>query len=181
VNQPPQRRFWEQPAPLGITAARESMTGGAAALLAGFSIALNGVIAQAPESIRWPGWSLLLLSMAAISLVTCVQCGFWARAYVYSYQTLVDWRPQPWAEWEENHLRSMQEEDFKSWRRWESRAEIAYHAGIALLAVGVGLTVAPPNSDGEAPLRWAALGIVCTCAFIQVAWALIAWGRSRKP
>jgi hypothetical protein len=182
------RELWEQPDPLGISAARESMTGGAAALLAGFSIALIGVIAQAPEAMRWPGWSLLILSLAAGMLVTCVQCGFWARSYVYSRQSIVDWRPEPWEDWEEKHLRATQQKDFKAWREWESRAEACYHLGIVLLAVGLGLAVAPPVAyENNAPvpvvdasLRWAALGVLCASGVAQLVWVMGTWISNRR-
>lgn len=170
---------WAQPVPYGITAARQSMSGGAAALLAGFSIALVGVIAQAPTSMRWPGWALLLLTVAASLLVACVQCGFWARAYLYSYQEIQEWRPPPWAEWETGALRDQQKVDEGRGSRWEGAAEWTYHLGLVALAVGVGLVLAPLDNAHEAGVRWAAACVAFIGGIAQGVWGICGWWVSR--
>jgi hypothetical protein len=61
--------------------AADAMTGVAAPLLAGFTISLIGFVVASPERARWPGLSLLLLTLSALTLLLCVQAGFWARRY----------------------------------------------------------------------------------------------------
>ncbi|MFD4314982.1 hypothetical protein [Streptomyces sp. NPDC058548] len=160
--------------------ARQSMAGGAAALLAGFSIAFIGVIAQAPTSIRWPGWSLLLLTLASALLVACVTCGFWARAYLYSHQEIAEWRPEPWEDWEAEALRDEQEEQAQKGSKWEDRAEWTYHLGIIMLAIGVGLVLSPPDSAQEIGPRWAAAGIAFLAGLFQGAWGMRTWYKNRN-
>ncbi|MFI5876470.1 hypothetical protein ACIBAH_29260 [Streptomyces sp. NPDC051445] len=179
----PNRLRWHQPAPYGIAEARQSMSGGAAALLGGFSIALTGVIAQAPDAIRWPGWSLLLLTLASVSLVACVQCGFWARSYMYSYQEIADWRsndPTVWTDYEAKKLRSKQEEDAREGSDWEDRAEWTYHLGLLLLAIGLGLVLAPADDSNEPWVRWIAAIIAFAAGIAQVLWSLHTWRKNTK-
>ncbi|WP_351234439.1 hypothetical protein [Streptomyces sp. NPDC002133] len=51
----------------------ESVTSVAAPLLAAGAVAVLGVVAADDDKFRWPGPSILLLAMAAIALVACVQ------------------------------------------------------------------------------------------------------------
>jgi hypothetical protein len=176
----PAGRDWVQPAPYGLTQARQSMSGGAAALLAGFSIALIGVIAQAPSSIRWPGASLLLLTIAAALLVACVQCGFWARTYLYSRAEIEEWRPQPWDDWETQGLLREQKSDETLGSGWEDAAEWTYHLGLVALAVGVGLTLAPPEAAQQGEVRWAAACVAFASALIQGGWGIVGWFISSR-
>lgn len=175
----PPGRAWVQPAPYGLTQARQSMSGGAAALLAGFSIAIIGVIAQAPDSIRWPGWSLLLLTIAAAFLVACVQCGFWARAYLYSHSEILDWRPGQWDEKEEKALLDEQQSCESVGSTWEDAAEWTYHLGLIALATGVGLVLAPSTSSHESVVRWAAASVAFASALIQGGWGIVGWLKNR--
>lgn len=181
-------KYWEYPSPLGLGASRDSMTGGAAPLLAGFSIGLIGVIAQAPQSIRWPGLSLLLFALAATLLTTCIQFGFWARAYIYSAQDVRDWFPDFDATpWRKAHLQQIQRDHFGRWRVWHTRARLMYDLGIVCLASAVALTVAPPSSYGdtgpssaEVVLRWIATGIVGVAAIAEIVWICMNLRESHK-
>src|SRR5215471_10850919 len=66
----------------GPARALESLSGIAAPLLAAASVTVIGVIVQQPSSLAWPSLALALLVLAAIALITSVQCGFWARHHV---------------------------------------------------------------------------------------------------
>ena len=71
---------FDVPEHYGDPAALDALSSVAAPLLAGGTLALLGVVVQQPSSLRWPGLALLLLVVAAVMLVTAVQCGFWAGA-----------------------------------------------------------------------------------------------------
>ena len=79
------------PAPLGRSAAYQAVGEVAAPLLAGFSITLVGVIAQGPSTIRWPGAALLLLTVAAASLLFSVQAAFFGRQLYWTRADLTAW------------------------------------------------------------------------------------------
>ncbi|MER6998216.1 hypothetical protein [Streptomyces sp. NPDC000410] len=156
------------------------MSSGAAALLAGFSTAIVGVIAQAPKEIRYPGWSLFLLAFAAMAFVACVQCGFNARALMYSHAEIAEWRPLPWTREEVDFLHHDQQEEAKRGRRWEYAAEWAYHLGIVLLATGMGLVLVPRGDSADNLPRWIAAYAVAAAGVMQVAYYLGAWLKDMK-
>jgi hypothetical protein len=74
---PLEPRSWSVPSPYGAPAAVDSLSTIAAPLLGGFSITLVGVVVQASEKFRFSSIALLLLTVAAVLLLLCVQCGFW--------------------------------------------------------------------------------------------------------
>ncbi|WP_459649985.1 hypothetical protein [Kitasatospora sp. Ki12] len=184
-------KIWEYPTPPGLGGAYEQVTGVAAPLLAGFSIVLTGVVCQASDAFRWPGWALVCLVAAAIFLVASLQCGFWAKGYLYSVRDLQGWRPGPWAEFVEQNLVQEQVSDYGKWNSWKSWASAFYRAGIVILAVGVGFTVAPPVKYGhgvdavavppvDADLRWTAMWLAFAAAIGEVAWVVVAWWKFRE-
>lgn len=69
----------------------ELTTSIAAPLLAGFSITLVGVVAQASEHFRFPGTCVMFLALSAVLLLVCVQCGFWARQYLTTPSETKNW------------------------------------------------------------------------------------------
>lgn len=186
VKKPPR---WKTPSPLGLSAARETMSGSAAPLLAAISIVLVGVVAQVPESFRWPAWSIFLLVLATALLVACVQFGFVARAYLYSPKDLDDWRPPAdEEEWMEECMRTRQVANFGHWERWSLCSSVAYNLGVASLAAAVGVTVAPPLfyshqavvPDDDVRLRCIAMVIAFMAGLIEFIWALYSGYRSYK-
>jgi hypothetical protein len=84
----PDRHEPDCPDQKAMADAVDSATGVAAPLLGGFTLTLIGLIVSGPEDFRWPGWTLLLLTLAVLLFVACVQAGFWARRR----------RPEPAAE-----------------------------------------------------------------------------------
>ncbi|MBT2510021.1 hypothetical protein J7I98_30000 [Streptomyces sp. ISL-98] len=177
---PPPALRWHDPGPFGLTPARQSMSGGAGALLAGFSTALVGVIAQAPDKIRYSGWALLLLTLAAMAFVACVQCGFNARARMYSHAEITEWRPLPWTEDEAQSLHNDQEVEAKTGRRWEQAAEWTYHFGIILLAAGIALVLIPMGDSQENQPRWVAAYATMAGGFVKFLTYIIGWCKDRK-
>ncbi|MFF6949321.1 hypothetical protein ACFZAD_11760 [Streptomyces iakyrus] len=178
-NGDPKQR-WNDPAPFGLTPARQSMASGAGALLAGFSTAIVGVIAQAPDKIRYPGWALLLLAWAAIFFVACVQCGFNARALMYSHAEITEWRPLEWTKTERKSLLEEQHSNAEQGRRWEQGAEWTYHIGIVLLGAGMTFVLIPMGNSSENLPRWIAAYSAIGCSVVQFVVFARGWLEDRK-
>lgn len=172
--QPP---LWKKPAPLGYGSALDAMANVAAPLLAGFSVTAIAAIAASSDKFRWPGAALLTLTLAAVLLVASLQFGFNARQHLYSAADVAAW----WVQEDlvqpgrAERLQREQHKDYESWQRWSSKSRMAYNAGITVLAVGVALVLAPPQSGehSEATLRWIATGIAAAGAFGEVAWGAV--------
>jgi hypothetical protein len=170
---------WGAAPQLGTDRAYQAVGEVAAPLLAGFSVTLIGVIAQAPDMLRWPGATLLALIIAVGLLLGCVQAAFTARQKYWTRTDLLDWwvkePPDPLS----RTFKDMHVRDIGEWRRWLGRARVAYNTGLTVLLIGVALLLAPPRtspaypvSTTEASLRWAAVGVAMTLAAIEVVWWL---------
>lgn len=148
----------------------DAMAGVAAPLLAGFSIAFIGLVISSAPAFRWPGWTLLSLTVSGLLLITAVQGGFWVRHY----------RPD------------VANEDRLSWnlalpeyQRWLRVTRWAYNSGIALLLLGLALALYPRAHDPAAPWRVVAAVVAGAAAVGEIVWALLArrsvLGTSRPP
>jgi hypothetical protein len=163
---------WQKPAPLGYGQAIDTVTTIAAPLLAGFSVATIGVIASSSDKFRWPGVTLLMLTAAAILLVTSLQCGFFARQHLYSARDVGDWWPEEDRTPASNErLQREQHEDIQRWRRWVPRARYTYDVGIVTLALGVAAALVPPSDSGaQVDWRWAAASLAAAGAIGELVW-----------
>ncbi len=97
------------------------------AFLAGFSLAAVVVIANAPDSFRWPGAAALALTIASVVLVLAAQESRLGARYSSPYSET--WREVIW---------------------------VAYHVGLMALFAGLGAALAPKGGAGQQGLRWAA-------------------------
>ena len=189
----PQPR-WEYAAPFGRAPAVETMTGVAAPLLAGFSIAVIGVVAQAPDNFRFPGLALLLLVMAAVAMVLCVQVGFRARSLIYSAADVEAWWPQSDRQKDgstERFLRQIQVDDYTKWVTQHKWARRLYNTAIVVLALGMGAVLMPPDTYGNAPYaesltgveqatRWIATGVAVAAAVGESFWWFLDNWRAKR-
>lgn len=176
---PPKLPRWEHPAPFALGAASDAATSVAAPLLAGFSVTLIGVVAQSPQSFRWPGLAILGLTIVAATFTAALQLGFWARQYLYSRSDIEQWRDLA-AEplWIVQHLIEQQRRHYGVWTRYRRKARLAYNMGVCGLGVAVALVVAPPGSyaDGtivpatESTARWAGTLILTSLSILELAW-----------
>jgi hypothetical protein len=175
-------RRWSVPSPYGGPAAVDSLSTVAAPLLAGFSIAVVGVILPARQEMRFSALALLLLSITAVLMLFCVQSGFWARYYYATPQEATQW----WSDYESNIERrnSVQQEQrrhYTLYRRWASRARRSYSAAIVMLLVGIGVATTPQGQIARSPLQWAAALIFWGAAAGEIVWvARTAWKGRRK-
>jgi hypothetical protein len=138
-----------------VADAIDTMTGVAAPLLAGFTITLTALVVQESEKFRWPSVSVLMLSIAAVFLITTVQAGFWIRFF----------RPTLGLE-------------PPSYGRWIHAARYTYGAGIFLLLAGLATVLAP--DDGQTTLRWLAVAAVGIAALAEIVWTLYSERVSRR-
>ena len=136
--------------------AADAMTGVAAPLLAGFTISLIGFVVASPERTRWPGVSLVVLTLTALILLLCVQAGFWARRY----------RPDP-----DSSVRMTVQSESRRYVGWTAAARISYNVGITLLLLSLATILAPPGAS-EAALRWIAAALAAGGAVTEVGWAI---------
>jgi hypothetical protein len=129
-----------------------------ATFLAGFSLAAVIAVTDGADHFRWPGWVLLLLTIAAVALILAAQE---VRRVARDYSSSGD----------ENYAET-----------WHPRIWVAYHVGIIALLGGLGLALAPQRGVGtEENLRWAALGIALAgCAIEFFCSARAAWRHLRS-
>jgi hypothetical protein len=185
----PSEPTWSGPGDFGQPAAFDAKIGVATPLLAGFSLALLGVVGQASKSFRWPGLTMTVLLSVCVLLVACVQFGFRGRALLYSKADVDAWgRLTDLTKVEEAALRAqVQAADMAAWRVWHRRTQLTYNFGIVLLALGLAFTLAPPTTyDGGALLgeevawRWIGYTIGLVAAASELIWVLADEMRGRQ-
>ena len=156
----------------------EALTGTAAPLLAGFSLTLLGVIAQAPASFLWPGAAMTVLCVVVALLVACVQFGFRARSYLYTRADLEAWIPGPHNQRYEDAFARQQRADWANWLKWHGKARFTYNSAIVLLAIGLALVIAPPTAypvpgnltGAERIIRWVGAAFALPAAAGELWW-----------
>lgn len=130
------------PAPFGQSAATFMLGSAAAPVLAGFSVALIGLVLQAPGELEFSSVALLLLVSAALLLII-------AQQYVLRAQRVYV-SPDQWAAWmtlvsetRKRYLRGELEDHLTRHEQWIDRAEVTFNAGIFVLLVGVAFALVP--------------------------------------
>jgi hypothetical protein len=158
------------------------MTGIAAPLLTAASITITGVVVQQPDSLRWPGITLLVLVVASALLVTAVQLGFLARRHVARPDEIEAWWPSLTPADRAKRVRRDQSEEYLLNEWWADLARRAYNLGIVALWIGVGTAVAP-HGDREQVMRWIAAWIAWALAIGEILWFALAlwWPGSFVP
>jgi hypothetical protein len=166
---------WGKPAPLGYGEAAAAAHFVAAPLLAAGAITLVGVVAADGDKFLLSGIALMVLSIAAITLIASVQFGFHARELLYSAADLEEWWGSEDLREREETLRDRQRRDFEQWKGKIGRAVTCYNIGVTLLAVGVALCLIPPEIVGgvNAVTRWIACGAVSTAALGELIWTVL--------
>ncbi|WP_326655651.1 hypothetical protein [Streptomyces sp. NBC_01750] len=154
----------------------ESVSTVAAPLLAGGAVAMLGVLAADADKFRWPGPSLLLLALAAISLVACVQWGFRARTFLYSVSEAEEHYDGTLSADERELWMQRSHEDLIRWRRGTGLAALCYNLGLVAFGAGISLAVAPPAHAAQAGWRWAAFWMVSLATASELLWVLLEWG-----
>ena len=166
---------WAKPAPLGYAQAADAAHFVAAPLLAGASAALIGVVTADADNFRLPSLALLALVLAVVALISSVQYGFQARAYLYSSADVEDWWGLDEADRHAEWLQSRQRSHYERWKAKIGRAVTMYNLGITLLGVGVTVCLLPESDPGDAPdpVRWVAVGISGVATLGELAWTVM--------
>jgi hypothetical protein len=164
------------PTPYGYAAAVDTAGTVAAPLLAGFGLALIGLILGlgTPDSMPLREPALVPLVIAVVSLIACVQCTFWAKQYAATPSQILEWwpdiEPSPPAPRQEM-LRRDQWRDAALGRRWQRVSAWTYDAGILALLGSLPLILARPLSWAQ-PGRWLALGLAELAFVAELYWVV---------
>lgn len=170
---------WAKPAPFGAPAAVQSLSGTAAPLLAGFCLTVVTLIIQQPGQFRFPGATLLLLSGAIVLLLTCVQCGFWARQYFASPDEAASWFPDYDTSRErQDKVQEEQRNNYAFYLRWANRARLTYAAGIVAVYCALAASLVPTSEADDVRLRGVAALVFALAAVAEILWTVWAWRGS---
>jgi hypothetical protein len=161
----------------GDAAAVQAMSSVAAPLLASGSLVFIGLVLK---SVRYPGWTVLVMMIALVALIAAVQCGFWARQHASTPEEIEQWWPDMPAGMRAARARADQWQDRASHDLWANRARWAYGVGIFLLWLGAAVAVMPPPNASEATLRWVASGTGVIAAAAEVLWVTASRGRGPR-
>jgi hypothetical protein len=119
-------------------------------LLAGFSITSVVVVSDDAGNFRWPGLTILVLTIAALVLLGAVQSAYHARLYL-----------------------SKDNPDYDKAQYWVWWTRTLYDIGLLTLLAGLGLVVVPLHYVGrEAGLRWTAAGLALCAFVVEFVWKL---------
>lgn len=122
----------------------------AAPVLAGFSLALVGVIAQDPTHFRWPGATLAALMFPIFCLLYVARVGSRAQGI-----TVADKR------------------SFVAYDVLSRRTSLLFGIGISGLWACIGMTAAPPLTGGqETAFRWVAFALAIAAGIVEAGWTL---------
>ncbi|MDN3024468.1 hypothetical protein [Streptomyces sp. S.PB5] len=133
----------------------------AAPLLTAAALSLAGVVAGADTAFRWPGATLILLVITAMTLIFSMQLAYNARVYLFTYSEVKDhYDGLPKATATEKRMREEYTDARRIWRSRLTPAVHTYNVGTLLLGAGVAASLVPPDGGEEAPARWTAAAIV---------------------
>lgn len=166
---------WDSPFPLGQANAADSAGSVAAALFAGFSLTLIGLIVPDTTEFRWPGFGLFLLAFAAVLFIASVQCAFWAKEYAITPEDLDMW----YRDMSQRDKVAYQRGHQINFRRWVRRMNTSYRWGILFLLSGMAIALVPKTSLGSA--RAAAISIVGLGFLVELLWIFSTWLLDGTP
>jgi len=160
---------WDSPFPLGLANAADSAGSVAAALFAGFSLTLIGLIVPDAAKFRWPGIGLTLLAVAAVSFIASVQCAFWAKEYAISPNDLDNW----YGDMSRYNKIAYQRGHQLNFLRWVRRMNTIYRYGILFLLSGMAIALVPKSSLNSG--RLAAIAIIALGLLVELLWIFSTW------
>jgi hypothetical protein len=146
----------------------------AAPLLAGFAVTFVTLTVQDPDKFRWPALVVLAGTVAALALLTSLQCSFAAQRYTVTPGYLTDFGLDrdpdiKRRQWAYDYVRSA----------WSDRAIRAYNLGLIAFMVAVALLLAPktgtPTGLVMPAARWAAVVVAGGGLVGEIGW----WSLSK--
>ena len=160
----------------------EGRAGISAPLLAGFSLALVGVIAQDPTHFRWPGVALAALMIPIFCFLGAIRAGYRTKSALYMLSDSAEAETKlP----DQGKLRTQEPREDRhhgSYLRWGYLTFFAFGAGLFSLWVCIALTVAPPTPGGqEAAVRWVAFAMAIAASIFELAILVAAIPHRKDP
>ena len=170
-TRPSELFYWSPPGYYGHGEATQTIGSVAAPLLAGFGVAMIGLIlTAAPQLLRWPEWVMVPLAVSVALLLACVQFSFRARRRWSTPSEIEQWWPDATEGYRQKRMRDEQRADKGAFDRWTKLARWTYDLGIVALLIALSLLLAPaPGSEGPNE-RWFTVGIFAVCALGEAAW-----------
>ncbi|MGD1219634.1 hypothetical protein AB9Q10_14560 [Streptomyces krungchingensis] len=144
----------------------------AAPLLTAAALSLAGVVAGADDEFRWPGATLVLLVITAMTLIFSMQLAYNARLYLFGVEDLRNHYAGLRGEGVVPDLRIQQEYTAadRRWREGHRNAVLAFNTGTTLLGLGIAASLAPPDCGKQAVWRWTAAAIVLAGTAADTIW-----------
>lgn len=156
----------------------DSVSSATLPLLAGFSTTSVVVVSDDAANFRWPGATILALTVAAIVLIAAVQLAYHARISLSELSgregSLAPSQDIGHSETDTQQIRQQRDGYYKQglWRTQLTRW--AYNIGLLSLLVGLGLAVAPLHATGvQADLRRVASGLAFLAAVAELVWTVV--------
>jgi hypothetical protein len=171
----PDPRYVPIPYPYGVQAAADGLGGVAAPMLAGFAVALLGLVLQVERDLRWAGLSLLLFAAAAVLFLQVVQFHARARAFASSPKQALDWYDDADDPERVRRVRAELRQHDAAWRFWIRRARLCYNAGVVVLLCGSAVILVPARNESFGVFRIAAIVVVLAGAFYETLTMINGW------
>ncbi|WP_208778537.1 hypothetical protein [Streptomyces griseorubiginosus] len=167
---PGARKPWKAPIPLGYGPADAMALFIAAPLLTAAALSLAGVVGGAEDHFRWPGPILLLLVVAALTLIASIQLSYHSRLYLYSHADLVDWLSETYVENNKAWLYPQQVDDQATWKRYARKAVWCFNLGTLLLGLGIAAALVPPACATQTAWRLSAAVVTLVATVLDGVW-----------
>jgi hypothetical protein len=133
-------------------------------LFAGFGFATLIVVCADASKFRWPALTILVFTIASVSLILSVQGRHQANMYL----------PMPedfQAQRKSSGPSALEDKNLHEYRRaryFGQGTRLAYHVGIVSLLAGLVLALAPPGGTGaDHALRWSASAIAFFACLVE--------------
>lgn len=135
--------FWHVPGYYGQGDAVQVVGSVAAPLLAGFGVAMIGLVLTAPSGVlRWPNAAIDVLAVSVGLLLFCVQFTLRARQRWSTLSEILGWWDDAATDERRQQLRAEQHADMAEFKRWAARVRWSYHFGIVGLYLGMATLLA---------------------------------------
>jgi hypothetical protein len=149
-------------------------------LLAGFSTTAVIVVSDDTLNFRWPGFTVLALTVASVLLIGAVQFAYHARVEFSISSERKDSSAPPLdgnsGDTDTQDAKSQKDRHHLTGLTWTSRAHFVYHWGLFFLLAGLGLAVAPHHAMGtQGTFQWSATVLAWAAGVAELVW--IGWWR----
>jgi len=143
----------------------------AAPLLTAAALTLAGVVGGAPGAFKWPGATLLFLSVTAMVLIASIQLGYYALQYEYTRAELDEYiGVRQFVKHPDTELDQMVRRASGLYERGYRRASTCFNGGTLMLGLGIAAALAPPPHGDQAGYRTVAACLVLAFTALDAGW-----------